>query len=345
MEETKKCMEMRVESSSSPMTPTRRETRQRLGIIFLAPRLIPSPKLHISHSKRITIIRTIYTSMAVCVSCNRPLVLELDSSEDEDHEMGGASSSGKAPAAAPETVPDDVHLNCGCHFHWYNSLLPAQLLTANISGSRDCLLTSYQITSCPSCSTHLVTSSPSNTSQILCTLHNEGGLQENLDILPLLTEETYLKAYPEERKCRAFLEFCREGDVKAIVEMLQDDEEEDEDESMQDVQAESRTIGADELLRYQDPIGDMQSGLHAAVQAGSRDVAWLLLLLASNLDLLQFPPEVFQEAEVMGVMRGDMEGKTDIRSLRDADGKLAEDLAREMGGVWTGWPGTGRLTI
>jgi hypothetical protein len=212
---------------------------------------------------------------------------------------------------------------------------------------RDCLLEAYQITQCPNCGNDLATTSSNGTQQLLCNLNNEGGLQQNLDILPLLGEESYLKAYPEERKCRAFLEFCREGDVKAVIALLQDDEESDEEDEdeMQDDTPPSRKIGPDELLRYQDPIGDMQSGLHAAVQAGSREVAWLLLLLASNLDLLQFPAEVFQEAESLGIMRGITEGKTDIRSLRDADGKLAEDLAKEIGGVWVGWPGTGRLSI
>lgn len=209
------------------------------------------------------------------------------------------------------------------------------------------MLEAYQITQCPNCDKDLATTSPNGTQQLLCNLNNEGGLQQNLDILPLLGEESYLKAYPEERKCRAFLEFCREGDIKAVIGLIQDDDEddsEDEDEMQDDTQP-GKKIGPDELLRYQDPIGDMQSGLHAAVQAGSREVAWLLLLLASNLDLLQFPPEVFQEAESLGIMRGVMEGKTDIRSLKDADGKSAEDLAKEIGGVWVGWPGTGRLSI
>lgn len=165
-------------------------------------------------------------------------------------------------------------------------------------------------------------------------MNNEGGLQENLDILPLLTEESYLKAYPEDRKARAFLEFCREGDVQAIFGMLQPDSD-DEDEEVQST----------EFLWYQDPIGDMQSGLHAAVAGGSREVAWLLLLMASNLDLMQFPPEVFQEASALGIMRGEMAGKTDIRSMRDAQGRTAEELAEEIDGVWRGWAGTGRLAI
>jgi hypothetical protein len=179
-------------------------------------------------------------------------------------------------------------------------------------------------------------------------LRNEGGVQEDLDILPLLTEESYLKAYPEDRKCRAFLEFCREGDLKAIIAMLQDDEvdsDDEEDEDEEGDEATGRKITADEMLRYQDPIGDNQSGLHAAVQAGSREVAWLLLLLASDLDLTQFPAEVFQEAEALGIMRDVAEGKTDIRSLRDVDGKSAEDVAREIGGVWSDWIGKGWLSI
>jgi hypothetical protein len=184
---------------------------------------------------------------------------------------------------------------------------------------------------------------------VLCTLHNEGGLQEDLDILPLLSEETYLKAYPEDRKSRAFLEFCREGDYNAIIDMLLDDEvdedDEDEDEEMGDSDQPGKEVGADRMLRYQDPIGDMQSGLHAAVQAQSREVVWLLLLLASNLDLKEFPALVFQEAASKGIMRGLTEDKVDIRSLRDASGKTAEDVAKEVGGVWHGWEGTGRLAI
>lgn len=173
-------------------------------------------------------------------------------------------------------------------------------------------------------------------------------MQKDLDILPLLSEESYLKAYPEDRKCRAFLEFCREGDYKAIVGMLQDDEvdEDDEDEEMVDTdETGNKEVGIDRMLRYQDPIGDMQTGLHAAVQAQSREAAWLLLLLASNYPLLEFPPEVFQEAEAMGIMRGLTEDKVDIRSLRDASGRTAEDIAKEVGGVWVGWTGNGRLAI
>jgi len=190
---------------------------------------------------------------------------------------------------------------------------------------------------------------------VLCTLTNEGGTQPNLDILPLLTEESYLKAYPEDRKARAFLEFCREGDVSAVVELLQADDDDEDEEEEEDNDAMEDAAGTEEkrerrqidLLRYQDPIGDMQSALHAAVAGGSREVAWLLLLLASQLPLSEFPALVFQEAGKLGVMRDDDEitRKVDIRTLRDADGRSAEDVAKEVGIIWNGWVGNGRLAI
>ena len=101
-----------------------------------------------------------------------------------------------------------------------------------------------------------------------------------------------------------------------------------------------------EILRYQDPLGGMQSGLHAAAANGHREVAWLLLLLASDLSQAEFPPLVFQEAAAMGIMREDQDGLADIRSLKDAAGRSAEDVAAQEGGVvWNGWIGNGRLTV
>ena len=124
-----------------------------------------------------------------------------------------------------------------------------------------------------------------------------------------------------------------------------DDEDEEGDTSMSTTDHPEKETGIDRVLRYQDPIGEMQSGLHAAVHAQSREVAWLLLLLASNYPLLDFPTEVFQEAEAMGIMRGLTEDKVDIRSLRDGNGRTAEDIAKEVGGVWNGWTGNDRLAI
>lgn len=271
--------------------------------------------------------------MAVCAKCEKPLEVDIDPEEsDSDEEMGTSH-----PASTTGKIPDDVRLACGCHFHW------------------ECLLDSYELAKCPICSRDIVSSPGSgsatagDTQQILVDLNNEGGLQEQIDIFPILKEESYLRAYPEERKCRAFLEFCREGDHRAIVDLLkscteQPDADDIDVDEMYDA-ADAPSKSPNEVLRYQDPIGEMASGLHAAAANGHREVAWLLLLLASEYPELEFPALVFQEAAALGVMREDQEGKVDIRSLRDAHGRTAEDVAREVGVIWNGWIGNGRLAL
>lgn len=156
-----------------------------------------------------------------------------------------------------------------------------------------------------------------------------------MDILPLLTEEAYLKAYPEERRCRAFLEFCREGDIEAIANVVKDEEDEDDD---------TLTTSYD-ILRYQDPMGGMSSGLHIAIQAQQEQVVWMLLLLGSNLGLDLFPQEVHQGAEQLEVVRENQAGKDDIRSLRDAEGRTAEQLAIGIGGMWNEWVRMGIFAV
>jgi len=276
-------------------------------------------------------------SASTCAKCHDPLTHEIDDSDNEDLQLN--------PTSAPNTVPDDVELPCHDHFHW------------------ECLLDSYELSRCPACNAEITSHPASGSSssskaadaqpRILVNMNNEGGLQESIDIFPILQEESYLRAYPEERKSRAFLEFCREGDHKAIVDLLNsgDDDDEDSDEEMDvDDRREHSMSGpsksAAEILRYQDPLGGMQSGLHAAAANGHREVAWLLLLLASSLPQIEFPPLVFQEAAAMGIMREEQEGLTDIRSLRDANGRSAEDVAVQEGGVvWNGWIGNGKLTV
>ena len=192
---------------------------------------------------------------------------------------------------------------------------------------------------CPNCGRNLITTTPSGEQQLLCNLKNEGGLQEGLDMLPILTEESYLKAYPEERRCRAFLEFCGEGDVEAIVDLLNDGDDGEDDEENSE-QSAGHSI---DVLRYQDQIGSMGSGLHVAVQNQRVEVVWLLLLLASTLELDQFPVAVLQAAQSLGIQREDQSGKVDIRSLRDFQGMTAEQRAAGMGEVWTDWLQLGRL--
>lgn len=271
--------------------------------------------------------------MSACAKCQNPLTHEIDDSDNEEMSLN--------PSSPPATVPDDVELPCHDHFHW------------------ECLLDTYEISKCPACNADIITQPASASSssssapqpQILVNLNNEGGLQQHIDIFPILQEESYLRAYPEERKSRAFLEFCREGDHKAIVELLQapddfDDSDEDGDDAMNDgsnpLSGPSKPPA--QILRYQDPLGGMESGLHAAAANGHREVAWLLLLLASEYPEMEFPPLVFQEAAAIGVMREDQSGLVDIRGLRDATGRTAEDVAQQEGGVvWNGWIGNGRL--
>ena len=186
--------------------------------------------------------------------------------------------------------------------------------------------------SCPSCGAILTSSDPlqSGKQRLLCNITNEGGFQEDIDILPDLSEEGYLRAYPEEQKARAFIAFCRQGDLDAVFGVLQ---VEDDDDLAPDV------------LRYQDQLNNMQSTLHAAIIGGNESVAWLLLYLASDLSTDQFPTNLLQEARSMGLQRGDDTGKADVRSLKDLDGRFAEHIASQMEGTWANWIGNARLAL
>lgn len=186
----------------------------------------------------------------------------------------------------------------------------------------------------------------------MCNIKNEGGYQAGLDILPLLTEECYLKTFPDERRARAFLEFCREGDIEAIVGLLGDeDADEDEDEECEDNEKYEETEKDEEetkenridVLRYQDSTSLMESALHIAIRHGRIEVAWLLLLLASTLPISEFPPEVLQAAEQLHISREERCGKVDIRTLKNEEGMTAAELATVLGGLWHDWLTSGRL--
>ncbi|KAL8927393.1 MAG: hypothetical protein Q9172_001391 [Xanthocarpia lactea] len=195
------------------------------------------------------------------------------------------------------------------------------------------------MTHCPNCLQDVLSHSSSGEEQVLCNLNNEGGFQEGFDILPILKEESYLKAFPEERRCRAFLEFCAEGDVGAILDLI--NSEEDENASMSsDEGAAARPI---DVLRYQDPMGSLNTGLHVAISKGRQEIVWLLLFLASNLELHYFPPDIVQAARTLGATREEHTGKVDIRVLENSEHGTAENLAQQLGGVWEPWIQSGRL--
>lgn len=184
---------------------------------------------------------------------------------------------------------------------------------------------------CPNCAANVSSMSPAGQEQVLCNLNNEGGLQEGLDIMPLLVEAAYLRTYPEERKARAFVEFAGEGDVIAMIDMLEDGEDGEVDAGEEE--------GAQriDLLRFQDPLNGMSSALHAAVTNGEITVAWLLLWLASGMDTARFPQEIAVQAQELGLSRESAMGRIDIRALRDAEGFTAKQRAASLGGIWTEW--------
>ncbi|KAH8153665.1 uncharacterized protein LAJ45_02478 [Morchella importuna] len=113
-------------------------------------------------------------------------------------------------------IIDDIELPCGHHYHW--SCFAEEYTSGDSARSQ-----------CPSCSTSTLDSA---TGKLLVTYRNEGGIQTGLD-----------------------LEFCAEGDVESVLEMIEMDAE---------------------LLDAQD-FETGQTGLHVAVQNQREDVIQLLL--------------------------------------------------------------------
>lgn len=248
--------------------------------------------------------------MTTCKVCDEPLLVPVDDSEDEGPSAGASS--------ALQTVPDDLQLPCGCHYHWQCCLDQASHIALNLT--------------CPSCDAHLVsnTAGPSvtnpvfHTSQaqpaIICRYESDGGVEENYNILPTLTEEAYLESHPHERRSRAFLTICGEGDVLGAIELLKDAAAKGED-----VRA---------IVLYRDSLANGKSALHLAVEKGQEEAVWLLLYLGSpKLSLDSFPQEAIAAAQSMGLDRMPPRGE-DIVSLRDEGGVSVEDYAREMAGIW-----------
>lgn len=237
------------------------------------------------------------SSTLACASCHDPLVMTVDSDSDSDagHQPGPSSSSAPAAPAAPEVVPDDLHLPCGCHFHW-QCLLD---LSAQVASTL----------SCPNCSSPL--SSPGQPG-LQALYSSEGGQSEPVDLLLILQEEAHLASHPEERPARALHTMVSEGDVEGVVELVLRD-------------AEERSA----LLGYRDPLAGGRNALHVAVEHGKPDAVWLLLWAGSGLPSDNFSLEMRQTMGAIGLDRAG--GGEDLRFVRDAEGRTPGDYAAASG--------------
>ncbi|KAG9234801.1 hypothetical protein BJ875DRAFT_460656 [Amylocarpus encephaloides] len=260
--------------------------------------------------------------MSACRLCDQELIVELD---PDSFDEATSSSVGVSQSA-----PDDLTLGCRCRFHWQCLLDESPSMAIKLE--------------CPSCHTSIVTTGPGPSAtnrisptgtqqpQVLTRYHNEGGIQEDLDILPLITEEAYLDVNPAARPARAFLVMCGEGDVAGIVELLKAIEEDRDEDDMPPA----------DILRYQDPLNGNMTGLHLAIEKHQQEVLWLLLWLASKAQTHIFPEEVVQATQSLEAERATDAG-VDIRVFRDEQERTAEDIAISMGNTWAGLLAAGIL--
>lgn len=170
--------------------------------------------------------------------------------------------------------------------------------------------------------------------RILARYANEGGVQNDLDILPSITEEAYLISNPSARVARAFQLMCSEGDVEGIMDLL-----------MAHSDGQEHGAEAQSMLSYQDPLDDMKTGLHMAIEKTQVDVVWLLLWLCSTLPDDVFSCEVRQAAESSGIGRLQVGHAGDIRTWRTASGASSEDFALREQEKWRSFLDKGLLSI
>jgi hypothetical protein len=190
---------------------------------------------------------------------------------------------------------------------------------------------------CPSCDSYLPTNraGPSSTNTvfpasqdvaIVTRYESEGGVQEDYDILPDVTEEAYLLTHPEFRPAHAFHSMCADGNVEELLAIIADVAS----------GADEGGLTTDQLLRYQDPLDDMKSPLHIAIEKNQAQVALLLLYMASGLSNDSFPADALEVAKNLELPRPRLASTDDdIRALKDSEGRTAEEYAYNAGGQWT----------
>jgi len=257
--------------------------------------------------------------MASCVQCNKPLVWVP---------FQGPLRTGKILAVSGEQpefpenqeTPDDLWLSCGCHWHWDCLFDEAEDIVLSLK--------------CPVCDTHLATNEPGPSATnpvhhmnqgitVLASYTSQHGVQPNIDLLPDLTEESYMKSHPEVVEARALFIMAKNNQVVDMMELLAQAPHEAED---------SVTLGLNNLLRFQNPLEENKSLLHVAIEQGHQDTFYILLFLASQLPDDAFPRSVHVATQQSGMTRPPHRPHPDIRSLRDSNGETAEDYARKQGG-------------
>lgn len=182
---------------------------------------------------------------------------------------------------------------------------------------------------CPSCETYLPKNEAgasstnqfrqSSSAAILAQYTNEGGVQKDLNIMDSITEEAYIQNHPEARPARAFHVMCSEGDIAGIIDLLRDASDEGAD------------VGS--IVRYQDPLAGMKSGLHLSVESQQEEIVWTLLWLSSTVPTESFPDLVRQTAEGVGLGRLSVDADGDVRGLKDSEGRIAETIAQQRPGA------------
>lgn len=202
------------------------------------------------------------------------------------------------------------------------------------------MATSSQLGAGSSSSSSSAAAAP-ETHQILTRYINESGLQEGYDIYSDIAEEAYYSTYPQFLRARPFLAMCSEGHVEGIIELCQEadneeeeEEDDDDDDKMKDDGPAVPAVRSAALLRYQDPLSQMATGLQVAIANDQVHIAYLLLYLASRLSMDQFPPELLQFAAQIERPQQAILENADIRSLKTARGETAEVLALRKGGIW-----------
>ncbi len=255
-----------------------------------------------------------------CKSCHDPLTLTLDPEDSGDEGSASASNPG-------ETVPDDLVLPCGCHFHWQCLLDHASIVTSTLCCPSCQTSVSSSTTSSSAASSSSSNPQPHQPTQILTHYTNEGGPQPSLDLYPTLLEESFLAAHPEARPARALHTLAAAGEVSDMVGLLTSLDEDSDAEDSEDA------LSPAQLLVWRDPLNGGRSALHVALEARQEEVVWLLLWLGSAARREDFPDAVVQVAVAMGLPRPD--GGEDVRFVRDEAGRTAGDVCLELGEPWT----------